>query len=220
MSNFPKAIVVANGTIQLGQAVQAVIENVAEALVICADGGADVALKMGLHPQVVVGDMDSIHPDTLSSLQSAGVEILRFSPHKDETDLELTLLEAVARGANTIFILAALGARIDHTLSNIYLLTLPALQNCVVHLVDDRQSIWIAHPGTHPLAGVNGDTVSLIPFQGDVQGITTHGLEYPLRNETLYVGPARGVSNVINSPEASVTFQSGTLLIVHTIGHA
>lgn len=220
MSGFKKAIVVANGTPQLGQAVQAIIEHAADALVICADGGADVALKMGLYPHIVVGDMDSVSLDTLNTLEAAGAELLRFPPDKDETDLELALLEAAERGASTIFILAAMGARIDHTLSNLYLLTLPALQNRKVRLVDNNQSVWIAQPGIHPLIGAIGDTISLIPFQGDARGITTYGLQYPLSNETLYLGPARGVSNVIISPEASVTFKSGTLLIIHTIGHA
>lgn len=68
--------------------------------------------------------------------------------------------------------------------------------------------------------GAIGDTLSLIPFQDDVVGIITNGLEYALRGETLHFGPARGVSNVIISPEASVTFKSGILLIIHTIGHA
>ncbi len=220
MSGFKKAIVVANGTPQMGQAVRNVLEHAADALVICADGGAEVALKMGLYPHIVVGDMDSVDPNTLDTLEVAGAELLRFPPDKDETDLELALLEAAERGATDIFILAAMGARIDHTLSNLYLLTLPALQNCIVYLVDDNQSVWVVQPGTHPLRGAIGDTVSLIPFQGDAQGITTHGLQYPLSDETLYLGPARGVSNVIISPEASVTFKSGTLLIIHTMGHA
>lgn len=220
MSGFKKAIVVANGPPQMGQAVRNVVEHAADALVICADGGAEVALKMGLYPRLVVGDMDSVNPRTLNALEAAGAELLRFPPDKDETDLELALLEAVKRGATDISILAAMGARIDHALSNLYLLTLPALQNCIVYLVDDNQSVWVVQPGTHPLIGAIGDTVSLIPFQGDAQGITTHGLRYPLSDETLYLGPARGVSNVIISPEASVTFKSGTLLIIHTIGHA
>lgn len=218
MSGFKKAIVVANGTPQMSWAVQAVVENSTDALVICADGGADVALKLGLHPHIIIGDMDSINPDTLQTLERAGTEILRFSPHKDETDLELALLEAAVREVTEIFILAAMGARIDHALSNLYLLTLPALQNRKVYLIDDNQSVWVAKPGIHPLKGAIGDTLSLIPLQGDVQGITTHGLEYPLSNETLYVGPARGVSNLIISPDANVTFTSGTLLVIHTIG--
>ncbi len=220
MSGFKKAIVVANGTPQIGQAVQTIIANSADALVICADGGADVALKMGLHPDIIVGDMDSVRPETLNTLEADGTELFRFSPHKDETDLELALLEAAVRQASEIFILAAMGARIDHALSNIYLLTLPALQNRRVLLVDANQSVWVVQPGTHPLMGSIGDTLSLIPFQGDAEGIITQGLAYPLRGETLHFGPARGVSNVIISPEASVTFRSGSLLIVHTIGHA
>lgn len=221
MSSFKKAIIVANGTPQKGKAVQSVIADSSNALVIGADGGADLALQMGLSPSIIVGDMDSIRPDTLASLEANRAQILRHSPHKNETDLELALLEAITRGADEIYILGALGNRIDHTISNIYLLTLPALQSCKACLVDDNQTLWLVRPGTHRLFGRVDDTISLIPFQSDIEGISTNGLKYPLRDETLAFGPARGVSNVLISTEASVTFKRGTLLIIHIMmGHA
>jgi len=63
--------------------------------------------------------------------------------------------------------------------------------------------------------GQLGDVVSLIPLGGDVEGIVTEGLLYPLRDEPLLSGPARGVSNVMTEPVARVTLRSGALLIVH-----
>ena len=66
------------------------------------------------------------------------------------------------------------------------------------------------------LRGQAGDTVSLLPFNGDAHGIETAGLEYPLRNESLFVGPARGVSNVMLAGEATVALQAGMLLCVVT----
>jgi thiamine pyrophosphokinase len=214
------AIVVANGDPQMGLAVRRIIENLPSALVICADGGADVALSLGLQPMMVVGDMDSVQPSTLQTLENQGARIIRQSPHKDETDLELALIQTAALGVKSIFILAALGQRLDQTLSNIYMLTLPAIQHCDVRLVAANQTAWLIGPGTHTITGQPADTVSLVPFGGDVHGIVTDRLEYPLRDEPLYLGPARGVSNVMLSTEATVTFKSGTLLVVHTIGRA
>jgi thiamine pyrophosphokinase len=64
------------------------------------------------------------------------------------------------------------------------------------------------------LQGHAGDIVSLIPFGGDAHGIVTDGLEYALRDESLVIGPARGVSNVMLGERATITFRHGLLLCV------
>ncbi len=66
------------------------------------------------------------------------------------------------------------------------------------------------------LAGIPGDLVSLFPFGTDALGVTTLGLAYPLREEPLHAGPARGLSNVRTAAEARVSLRSGRLLIVET----
>lgn len=219
---YSRTVIFANGDINPGPAVDRIhaligLEGVP---VIAADGGADNALQLGLRPQIVVGDMDSVLPDTLAILIEDGAEIFRFSHAKDETDLELALLEAVHRGAKWIRIIGAMGGRIDQTMGNIQLLSHPDLDHVDARLVSGRQTLWLTEPGTHQLMGEVGDTISLLPFHGDVAGIVTHGLEYPLDHETLYLGPARGMSNVIITQSASVTFDSGVLTIVHTVGRA
>ena len=78
----------------------------------------------------------------------------------------------------------------------------------------------LLRPGTHDLSGAIGDTVSLIPVSGDVSGVTTYNLQYPLDNETLFVGPARGISNVMADASAQVTVGEGLLLCVYTEGRA
>ena len=72
----------------------------------------------------------------------------------------------------------------------------------------------------HQIDGASGDTVSLIPLSSEAEGITTRGLRYPLADETLRLGPARGISNVLLSDEATVKFAGGLLLLVHTSGRA
>jgi thiamine pyrophosphokinase len=66
------------------------------------------------------------------------------------------------------------------------------------------------------LPGLIGATVSLLPFGGDVEGVTTRALRYPLRDEPLTQGPARGLSNVRTGPDAAVTIRRGRLLIVES----
>lgn len=182
---------------------------------ICADGGARIALALGFTPDVVVGDLDSLDEAALARLKAMGCRFVVYPAAKDWTDLELALKLAVQEGAAEIVILGALGGRLDQELANILLLLLPELQDISTRIVDDRQEIFVARDQAE-IAGQSGDVVSLIPLGGDAEGIVTEGLLYPLSDEPLLSGPARGVSNVMTASVARVALRSGTLLIVHS----
>jgi thiamine pyrophosphokinase len=190
-------------------------------LIIAADGGSHHCLQYGIRPQVVIGDLDSVSEDDLEKLSRLGAEIITYPARKDFTDLELALLEAQRRGADRVLLLAALGERWDQSLANIMLPA--AFPDLHISLVDGQQELHFIHAGeTLEITGRAGDTVSLIPLGGDAQGITTHGLEYPLYSETLRLGSTRGISNVMleqaSSTEAArITLGAGRLLcaVIH-----
>ena len=191
--------------------------------VIAADGGYARALAVGLVPTILVGDLDSLEPSLVEAAAADGVEILRSPVAKDESDTELALLEAVRLGATRVTVIGALGGRLDHALANVWLLGHPALASVAVALLDaTTRASLISAPGAdcapveRPLPGMPGTTLSLLPFAGDVTGITTRGLRYPLRGEPLVAGPARGLSNVRESADASVSVEHGRLLVVET----
>src|SRR5690606_27709107 len=110
------------------------------------------------------------------------------------------LIHAVEQGFTWIRIIGALGNRFDQTLANVYLLALPILASCDVGIVSGEQVLRLLRVGDNHLDGQIGDTLSLIPLGGVVEAVRTHGLQYPLHDETLHFGPARGVSNVFTSP--------------------
>jgi thiamine pyrophosphokinase len=213
-------LIFANGDLEDGLAVRAVLSCPVPYLVIAVDGGIRHVQALGLTPNVVIGDMDSADSVALAWAEQHNAEIKQFPTHKDETDLELALLLAAERNCDPIRVMAALGSRLDQTFANIYLLALPALRNRDVRLVSGASTVWLAYPGETTIQGSSGDTVSLIPMAGSASGVITDALEYPLRSETLFFGPARGISNVMLSSEARVRFDDGLLLIVHTIGRA
>ena len=95
---------------------------------VAVDGGLRHLLAINRQPHLLIGDLDSVTPEQLEALSSGGVEIQRFPVEKDETDLELALLETTRRGYKTIILVGALGGRIDQMLANLYLLMLPQLQ--------------------------------------------------------------------------------------------
>ena len=197
-------------------------------LVIAADGGARKADRAGLVPQLVVGDGDSLGESGLAEIRAAGIPLERAAAAKDESDLELAVLAAVARGAVHLTILGAMGGpRFDHALANAWLLAHPALDGRTavlldawtrVRLLSSRAARGAVAAGRAEviLAGAPGDLVSLFPFGADAVGVTTEGLAYPLRDEPLRAGPARGLSNVRTGTEARVSLRSGCLLIVET----
>ncbi|MCW1967981.1 MAG: thiamine diphosphokinase [Anaerolineae bacterium] len=198
---------------------------------ICADGGARVALAHALRPDAVVGDFDSLSVNEIAALERLATPLIRFPNTKNETDLELALL--LAAGAplphydqspvvlpplppcREMVILGALGGRTDQTLANMMLMLLPALAAIPVRMVAGHEQITCVTP-TMPaeMSGCAGDTVSLLPIGGHVYGIRTDGLEYPLHDETLFFGPAQGISNVMLGSNARVWVEQGQLLCI------
>jgi len=190
--------------------------------VVAADGGARHAAGLGVAIDAWVGDGDSLDADGLAALVAAGVPVERASPHKDESDTELAVRAALARGAHGVIVLGGLGGtRIDHALANIGLLGMPELAGRRAVVLDARSRISLVRapdprggPITRSLPGRIGDLVSLLPQGDGVVGVTTAGLAYPLANEPLPAGPARGLSNVRSAADAAVTLEAGLLLVV------
>jgi thiamine pyrophosphokinase len=215
-----KVFIFANGEVGDGQLVRRVLDSAPEATVIAADGGLRVAQFYGRRVHTLIGDMDSLAEADVAALTEQGAVVQRYPPEKDETDLELALKWAAQHEATWIRVLGAIGGRLDQTLSNVYLLALSELSGRDVRLVAGQQEAWLIEPGETIIRGAAGDTVSLIPISGYVQGVRTENLYYPLRGETLTFGPARGISNVMQGDTARVWFQEGNLLVIHTLGRA
>jgi thiamine pyrophosphokinase len=181
---------------------------------ICADGGARIALALGLQPNVVIGDLDSLDELAQTQLKAMGVRFIVHPAAKDETDLELALRLAAQEEAAEIVVMGGFGGRLDQTIANVLLLTLPQLAGIPTCLVDGEQKATVIR-GEVIIQGHPGDTLSLIPLGGDAEEVRTAGLLYPLRGETLRFGPARGVSNVFVDSTARVSLRRGILLAIH-----
>ncbi len=187
-------------------------------LVVGADLGAGHALRLGLRPNLVVGDMDSLPEADLRQLAEAGAVVERHRSDKDETDAELAIRAALERGCDELVILCGLGGRLDHALANLFLLALPELEGRAILASGDTEVQLVTSEGV--LRGRRGDLLTLLPFGSDALGVETEGLKYPLRGESLPLGYARGVSNVFTGVQAVVRLDQGRLLAVHIRGRA
>jgi thiamine pyrophosphokinase len=182
-------------------------------LMICCDGGARHFQKLGITPDAVIGDMDSIDPVQLAAYSTGKTKIIQYPADKDFTDTELALDYALSLKPEEIFIWCALGGRIDHTLANVFLLCKGQKKGVRTSLIDEYSEVFVLDKEAVFL-NETGKTVSLLALTSEVTGITLTGFLYPLKEGTLVMGEARGVSNVINGDRAGISAGSGKLLVI------
>lgn len=177
-------------------------------LLIAADGGAKYFADIGLIPQVIIGDMDSIDSDIWKS--KSGIENIKYPTDKDKSDAELAVEYALEHGCEQVILLAATGGRLDHTLGNI---TLVAAYPGRVAIFDGTSTLVAVDKSEKcVLNGKIGTTVSLIPYSAGPLTIRTSGLRYPLQDQSLRY-PTHGLSNELSQTQAYVCVKDGIILV-------
>jgi thiamine pyrophosphokinase len=185
-----------------------------EAFVVAADGGLERAHALGLDVDVVVGDLDSVPREALDrAVRAGGARVVRHPRAKDATDLELALQEALAAGARRLVVVASGGGRLDHLAALLLQRGAPVLANAEVDALVGNALVHVVR-SERVLHGRPGELLTLLAVGGPAEGVTTAGLEYPLRGETLEPGSTRGVSNVFAADEARVSLDAGVLLAI------
>ncbi len=176
--------------------------------VVCADGGARHLRDLDIVPDLLVGDLDSIDEASLSWMENRGVRILRYSAEKDWTDSELALnaaLENAGSPGDEIWMIGAVGDRLDHVLANLGMAAMLAARGLRAWLTDGVA--YITYMKGPDILRIDLDemrltdpVVSVVPAAGlSMTGVTLEGLVYPLQNATLKPGSTRGVSNRVLS---------------------
>lgn len=174
--------------------------------VIAADSGYDHLLKMGVRPDIVIGDFDSINNQKIEA------EIVKLNPVKDDTDTEAAINLAIDKGASEIVIFSALGARQDHAVANMFLLKILYQKGIDAKIVDENNEIYYFF-GEITLSAKEGELLSIIPIS-DLEYITTDGLLYELNNDTLKTGYSRGISNVFTKSVCKITALNGDAFVI------
>ena len=180
---------------------------------IATDGAWTKAQRLGLHVDTVIGDLDSLTPDEAARAE-ATTQVLSYPTEKDWTDLELAIDLALTMSPKCIVIYGALGDRLDHSLTAVFLLEKVAVRGVPIELISGYETAWFV-PDELVLSDVQaGDRVSLLPIS-DEAVVSTDGLRYALRDEVLARAASRGVSNVVESVPVRISVQSGQLLVIH-----
>ncbi|MEA2027069.1 MAG: thiamine diphosphokinase [Chloroflexota bacterium] len=221
MAILDHALVVADGDVDVALLAELARATDPPPLLIAADGGAARVLAAGLMPGIVVGDFDSLAEADRAHLEELGVELRVADRDKDESDMELCLLTALGAGVDRVTILGALGVvRPEHSVANLLLLADPRLDEIDVAIAGRGSRICrigtAGGGGEAHIEGEAGDFVSLFALGGSVEGVSTTGLRFSLTDETLCLGPSRGLSNELLGHDARVTSRRGCLLVIHT----
>ncbi len=177
-------------------------------LIIAADGGYDTLMKMGISPDILLGDMDSIGGD------ADACEVLRFPIKKDETDSFLAYCEGVKRGYNIFELYGCVGGRDDHTFANYSLLFAAKDAGHFMRLVGKECDIFAMKDEAVKLRGKKEKHFSAFAFAGEAKGVSIKGLEYEAENITLSPLFPLAVSNRFTDSEAFVEVKDGRLLIM------
>lgn len=183
-------------------------------VVIAADSGWDCARSIGLTPEVLVGDLDSISESGLAEARRLGVSIHEHPADKDSTDVEIAVDHAHRLGAERITVLLG-GDRIDHLLAALHVLADPGRESVRLDGYAGADRITRVLPGHDTVVRTSvGATISLLPVGGPATGVTTRGLRWGLENGVLAAHSSRGVSNVADAETVTVSLTEGTLLLV------
>ncbi len=206
-SKPPYALILANGEAPSKRLIQTLRKNAS--LFVCADGGANIAARLKLRPDIIIGDLDSVFATTRKRFPQAKQLLMS---DQNSTDLEKAIVCLIGQGYTNIVVVGAGGKRLDHTIGNAG--TLAKFSNRVtISFVSDDGILRSVGTETEFEAEV-GSTLSLIPLTR-CDGITTEGLEYPLSDESLELGVRDGTSNRVVSSPVRITVKSGRLLIYH-----
>ena len=210
---------VTGGTMDLAFAGSFLKQNTFD-MVVAVDGGLEHLKPLGLLPDAVVGDFDTVSPDVLAEyrkMEQVAWEI--HQPEKDETDTELAIETAIGMGALSITILGGTGGRIDHMLANIHLLAGCLERGISASMVDGQNRLYILDGETTFYRDrVHGKYLSFIPLTERVEGITLTGFKYPLNGKTITIGREAGlcVSNELVEETGCISFDSGLLICVES----
>ena len=178
-------------------------------LVLCADGGADTARRLGRAPDYIAGDLDSVSGPGMAAV--AGDRLVRVDADDTGTDMQKVLRLALELGVGRADLLGFTGRRTDHTLWNLSLLKTFG-DRLDLRLVDDHCEIRLIRGRVRFHADL-GQKLSLCPLDGPAGGIETEGLRWPLRGESLVPGRRDGISNEVTASPVEIRVGSGDLLL-------
>lgn len=179
-----------------------------DAYLIAADSGFSLLKRMGITPDLVLGDFDSLTED-----KPTDCEILTAAAEKDDTDTMLAIKTALSRGYSDITIAGSIGGRFDHTFANIQSLAYILDNGGSGRLLGETDTAELLGAGEYSFAKNDKMYFSVFSYSEEAV-VTTRGTKYDLDSYRLTNSFPLGVSNEILSPECTLKIEKGTVLVI------
>ena len=191
------------------------LDNHTDRMIIVVDGALEVTHRLGIKPDYIVGDFDTVNQELLTFYDKE--IILRHPPEKDQTDTELAIETAMKEGCKELVFFGATGSRLDHSLGNIFLLESLLKQGISAEIINENNRLYLKNQSfTLYRNSTRGDFLSLLPLSETVEKVTLTGFKYPVEQLTFYRERTLGISNEITEEEARVEFSGGTFIVVES----
>ena len=182
---------------------------------IVVDGALEITHQLGIKPDFIVGDFDTVNHDLLEHYDKE--IILRHPPEKDQTDTELAIETAMDAGCDRLVFFGATGSRLDHSLGNIFLLERLLKQGVYAEILNENNRLYLKNKSfVLQRKNTGGNFLSLLPLTETVEEVTLTGFKYPVEQLTFYRERTLGISNEITEEEAKVEFSKGTFIVVES----
>lgn len=204
-----QCIIVANGDLPKKSDINYLRKNGFDTL-ICADGGANSTYKLGLIPDIIIGDLDSIRDDVIKHYEKLKVPVQLFKRQND-TDVEKCIKYAIKKNFKRVVLLGATGDRLDHSFCNIGI-TIKYYDKIRVDILHQKSFLSL-YSGSIKLDSERGETISLYGLSSSTQ-FTSIGLKYPLKNSILQFGVKESTSNVSTKNEIELQIKHGPGIII------
>lgn len=203
-----KCIILANGQAPKKPVLNFLYKNGYRTL-ICADGGADTALKLNLMPDYIIGDLDSISANALKLFRCES-EIIQIKRQND-TDVEKCLKFAIRKKYEEVILLGGTGDRLDHSFCNlgIVLKFFEKIKIKVLH----QKSLLAAYTGKVTLHTTKDEIISIYGIDEKTK-IKSSGLKYPINNIPLPFGKKESTSNKALGSEISLRITGGKVFVI------
>ena len=185
--------------------------------IIAADSGAEYAASLGLKPDVILGDLDSVSAETLEHFKNEGCPVKEFRPEKDETDFDIALKEAISLNPEKITILGATGTRLDHTFTTFFCIMRMLETGVDCEIIDPNNRIYFRNIDfVIRKKEQYGNFVSLVPVTESVI-LSIKGMKYPLENKKVFRGESLCQSNEIVNEKADISVSDGTVAVFESM---
>jgi thiamine pyrophosphokinase len=208
-----KTVIVSGGKAPSQDLLESELED-ATAL-ICVDSGGNCLKELGIEPDYLVGDFDSIKPEAFEYIKGTKCKIIEYPKDKDFTDTELALELAMRLDSNSIVFLGTTGTRLDHVMGNLGLLRVCVQNGIDAFIKDENNSIMMTNkPIT--LKAEPGTTFSIQAFSETVEDLTIRDARYPLTGYKLKIGDPLTISNRFLDKDVDIDFSSGLLMVMYS----